>query len=280
MRRTLAGPGSSTGNYKSTTDPGKALASGGTADGYRRVGQASGPGSSTSEYQATLDPGKQLASGTSGGYRRVGQASGPGSSTAEYQATLDPGKALPSGHDAGGYRRVGQAAGPGSSTAEYQATLDPGTFLHRSLHAHVQHTLFDHFAPFRHPSLSSHAHFSFSHAFTLAHAHISSLQASLNPSLVLVLPVLLVANSAHNAVLLQLAASSAVSAVVLCNVHVRVRGREPIGMRTSVHVHARCISTPTLARSLSVSLCLQIGDVKECAKVFMYCCLFFQPCNL
>jgi hypothetical protein len=40
MRRTLAGPGSSTGQYKSTTDPGKALPSGTNEGGYRRAGQA------------------------------------------------------------------------------------------------------------------------------------------------------------------------------------------------------------------------------------------------
>jgi hypothetical protein len=47
MRTSLAGPSSSTGNYKSTTDPGKSLP-GATSGGYRRVGQASGPSSSTS----------------------------------------------------------------------------------------------------------------------------------------------------------------------------------------------------------------------------------------
>lgn len=62
MRRTLAGPGSSTSDYKATTDPGKALPSG-TTGGYRRVGQATGPGSAQADYTPTLDPGRHLASG-------------------------------------------------------------------------------------------------------------------------------------------------------------------------------------------------------------------------
>jgi hypothetical protein len=69
MRRTLAGPGSSTGNYNPTLDPGKQMAnnpSGGS--GYRRTGEASGPASSHDNYTATLDPGKALpASANDGG---------------------------------------------------------------------------------------------------------------------------------------------------------------------------------------------------------------------
>jgi hypothetical protein len=128
MRRTQAGPGSSTGNYKSTTDPGKSLGTSTNSGGYRRVGTAAGPASSTTEYTSTLDPGKQSGSSTtSGGYRRVGTAAGPTSSTSEYTSTLDPGKQVgTSSVDSGGYRRVGTAAGPTSSTAEYTPTLDPG----------------------------------------------------------------------------------------------------------------------------------------------------------
>ena len=45
MRRTLAGPGSSTGEYKPKLDPGTALPA--AKDGaFRRVGQAAGPASS------------------------------------------------------------------------------------------------------------------------------------------------------------------------------------------------------------------------------------------
>ena len=42
MRRVLAGPGSSTSNYKPTTDPGVAAPASHTS-GYRRTGDASGP---------------------------------------------------------------------------------------------------------------------------------------------------------------------------------------------------------------------------------------------
>jgi len=51
MRPTFAGPGSSTGNYKPTSDPGKQVGTGpSTTSGYRRVGQATGPGSSHTTY--------------------------------------------------------------------------------------------------------------------------------------------------------------------------------------------------------------------------------------
>jgi hypothetical protein len=93
-RPTFAGAHSSTGNYKSTTDPGKAMASGSGVGGYRSVSSASGPQSSISNYASTLDPGKNLPSGqTAGGYRRVNNASGPQSSTANYISSLDPGVA-------------------------------------------------------------------------------------------------------------------------------------------------------------------------------------------
>jgi len=58
MRPTFSGPSSSTGNYKSTTDPGKSLPSGQNTGGYRRTGNVSGPDSSHSTYSPTLDPGK------------------------------------------------------------------------------------------------------------------------------------------------------------------------------------------------------------------------------
>lgn len=52
MRRTLAGPGSSTGNYKPQLDPGKA-APAGTGGEFRRAGVAAGPGASGGDYVAT-----------------------------------------------------------------------------------------------------------------------------------------------------------------------------------------------------------------------------------
>jgi hypothetical protein len=77
MRRTFAGPGSSTSNYKSTTDPGKALPSGNTQGGYRRTADAAGPTSSHSEYTSTQDPGKTLPAAVDDGYRRIADAAGP-----------------------------------------------------------------------------------------------------------------------------------------------------------------------------------------------------------
>lgn len=46
-----------------------------------------GPGSSTSTYQAKLDPGKAAPAGTGGEYRRTATATGPGASGAEYIPT-------------------------------------------------------------------------------------------------------------------------------------------------------------------------------------------------
>jgi len=102
MRRVEAGPQSSTGQYKSTTDPGKSLPAGSTGQ-FRAVNTAAGPASSHAEYTSTTDPGKALPSGNAGQYRRVGSASGPESSHTAYTPTLDPGKSLPSGtSNAGG----------------------------------------------------------------------------------------------------------------------------------------------------------------------------------
>ena len=124
MRRTLAGPGSSTGAYQPKLDPGKA-APAGTGGEFRRTATAIGPGASGADYVAThgmstlisflfyivyqstparypkllsflypflpytcpLDSGKQAGAGTGGEFRRVGSASGPQSSQANYTAT-------------------------------------------------------------------------------------------------------------------------------------------------------------------------------------------------
>jgi len=68
MRRVLAGPSSSQGNYKATLDPGASLPSG-QSGAYRRTGNASGPQSSHAVYSPTLDPG--VATGVSGGQTAV-----------------------------------------------------------------------------------------------------------------------------------------------------------------------------------------------------------------
>jgi len=66
MRPTFSGPGSSTGSYKSTTDPGKSLPTAQNTGQYRRTGNASGPQSSQTEYAPSLDPGKSAPVSGSG----------------------------------------------------------------------------------------------------------------------------------------------------------------------------------------------------------------------
>ncbi|EGG14780.1 hypothetical protein DFA_10653 [Cavenderia fasciculata] len=93
LRRTLAGPASSTSTYSPKLDPGKAAPSGNSGEGYRRPGTAaSGPQSATAPYVPTTDIGKQAPSGqTSDSFRRFNSASGPQSSQAAYTPTNDPG---------------------------------------------------------------------------------------------------------------------------------------------------------------------------------------------
>merc|ERR1712169_47188 len=124
MRRQLAGPGSSTSNWKATTDPGKAAAAG-TGGRYGRVGTAAGP-SSGKESIATKDSGKMAPAGTSGNYRGATTAVGPAASGATYVATQDSGKMAPAGSSGGNYRGNTTAVGPAASGADYVSTQDSG----------------------------------------------------------------------------------------------------------------------------------------------------------
>merc|ERR1712000_166391 len=102
MRRQLAGPGSSTSNWKATTDPGKAAAAG-TGGRYGRVGTAAGP-SSGKESIATKDSGKMAPAGSGGNYRGNTTAVGPAASGSDYISTQDSGKMAPAGSSGGNYR--------------------------------------------------------------------------------------------------------------------------------------------------------------------------------
>jgi len=95
MRAVIAGPGSSTSNWKPTYDSGKhAPASKTSTDGFRVSGDISGPTSSHKAYTATEDSGKYVGATTSfsDGFRVSGDISGPTSSHKAYTATEDSGK--------------------------------------------------------------------------------------------------------------------------------------------------------------------------------------------
>ncbi|EKE37728.1 hypothetical protein ENUP19_0219G0048 [Entamoeba nuttalli] len=134
MRARMVGPGSSSSNYKSTTDPCRFMGCGpssSTSSGYRKGGNAAGPMASKGTWAATTDIGKTAAVGADtyeAGYRKGGNAAGPMASKGTWAATTDIGITAGVGADTyeAGYRRGADAAGPMASKGTWAATTDSG----------------------------------------------------------------------------------------------------------------------------------------------------------